>query len=340
MVKYGKEKVGGTIKVQLELIKVHGSENEFFILDETLLDRPLTQDELVSVTKIISDRSTGLLKGADGVLLVGVAKRKESGESMRVINYDGSEASMCGNGLRTIARYLSEKNKVDEFVVETMHADLQVKKAEALGENIQTFQVEISPVSFDVEKLPFNWESKNFIDQSLPELSTSLRFSAVAVPNPHLISFVDHETLTSPLFEKLARYLNGKNPYFPDGVNISFVEELGNQEIFVRTFERGVGFTNACGTAMAASSLIYVLLKDGILEEKIQVNNPGGMVQTIVHKKEDGTYWMDLIGNATFLNKVSISLEDILEHKLDNARIESFGEDKVYREFIESLSNF
>jgi len=298
----------------------------------------LTQDELVSLTKIITDRNTGLLKGADGVLLVGAAKRKDSGESMRVINYDGSEASMCGNGLRTVARYLSEKKKLDEFVIETMHADLQVKKAEDLGKNIQTFQVEISPVSFNVEKLPFNWKSENFIDQELSDLAPGLKFSAVAVPNPHLISFVDHGTLTSPQFEKLAKYLNGKNPYFPDGVNISFVEELGKQEIFVRTFERGVGFTNACGTAMAASSLMYVLLKGGMIEEKIQVTNPGGMVQTIVHKHEDGTYWMDLIGNATFLNKVSISLEDILDFKLNNGSFVSLNEAKAYREFIENFS--
>lgn len=324
--------------MQLELIKVHGSENEFFILDETLLERPLTQDELVSLTKIVTDRNTGLLKGADGVLLVGAAKRKDSGESMRVINNDGSEASMCGNGLRTVARYLSEKKKSDVFIVETMHADLQVKKAKELGKNIQTFQVEISPVSFNVEKLPFNWKTENFIDQELSELAPGLRFSAVAVPNPHLISFVDHETLSSPQFEKLAKYLNGKNPYFPDGVNISFVEELGKQEIFVRTFERGVGFTNACGTAMAASSLMYVLLKGGMIEEKIQVTNPGGMVQTIVHKREDGTYWMDLIGNATFLNKVSISLEDILDSKLNNSSLVSLNEAKAYREFIGSFS--
>lgn len=326
--------------MQLELIKVHGSENEFFILDETLLERPLREDELVSLTKIITDRNSGLLKGADGVLLVGTAKRKEVGESMRVINYDGSEASMCGNGLRTVARYLSEKNKQDEFIVETMHADLQVKKAEELGKDVETFQVEISPVSFNVEDLPFNWRSETFMDQELPDLASGLRFSAVAVPNPHLISFVDHKTLNSSQFEELAKFLNGTNPYFPDGVNVSFVEVLGDQKIFVRTFERGVGFTNACGTAMAASSLMYVLLKGGKAEEKIQVTNPGGMVQTIVHQDKDGAYWMDLIGNATFLNKVTISLEDSLNHKLTNASITSLNEDKVYRKFIERISDY
>ena len=326
--------------MQLDLIKVHGSENEFFILDETLLERTLTEEELVSLTKVVTNRSNGLLKGADGVLLIGSAKRKDFGESMRVINYDGSEASMCGNGLRTVARYLSEKNNQNEFTVETMHADLHVKKAEELGKDVQTFQVEISPVSFNVHDLPFNWKFKTFIDQKLPELAPNLRFSAVAVPNPHLISFVDHETLNSSQFEEIAKYLNGTNPYFPDGVNVSFVEELGNQKIFVRTFERGVGFTNACGTAMAASSLMYVLLKGGKVEEKIQVINPGGMVQTIVHQEDNGSYWMDLIGNATFLNKISISLEDILNQQLTLATVTLLNEDKVYHKFIESISTF
>ena len=219
-----------------------------------------------------------------------------------------------------------------------MHADLHVKKAEELGKDVQTFQVEISPVSFNVAKLPFNWKDETFIDQELPELAPGLHFSTVAVPNPHLISFVDHKTIKSSLLKELATYLNGANPYFPDGVNVSFVEELGNQKIFVRTFERGVGFTNACGTAMAASSLMYVLLKDGKLEEKIQVTNPGGMVQTIVHQKENGNYWMDLIGNATFLSKVIISLEDILNHQLTNGEVILLNEDKTYREFIEGLS--
>lgn len=76
------------------------------------------------------------------------------------------------------------------------------------------------------------------------------------------ISFVDHETLVSEDLGRIASYLNdGKNALFPDGVNVSFVEILSEDEIFVRTYERGVGYTNACGTAMSASSLMYVLEK-------------------------------------------------------------------------------
>ncbi|MGX7419470.1 diaminopimelate epimerase [Carnobacterium gallinarum] len=320
--------------MQIQLTKVHGSENDFFILDETLLERRLIEEELIQLTKVLTNRQTGLLNGADGVLLVGATDHPEATAKMRVINNDGSEASMCGNGLRTVARYLSEKNKLDYFKVETLHADLVVQTAEEIGKNVATFQVEISPVSLHTSTLPLNIAEDTMINQPFPELAEGLLFSAVAVPNPHLISFVDHETLNGPLLEKIAMFVNGKNPYFPDGVNVSFVEVLGKNQIFVRTYERGVGFTNACGTAMSASSLMYVLLKDGEFDKKISVYNPGGMVQTLVHQDQEDNYWMELIGNATFVQKLELSLEDGLAGEFSDVEVQMLNENDAYQEFV------
>lgn len=322
--------------MQIQLTKVHGSENDFFILDETLLDRTLTEKELVQLTKIVTNRQTGLLHGADGVLLVSESSHHHSDvrAKMRVINNDGSEASMCGNGLRTVARYVAEKEQMDYFKIETLHADLLVQKAKEIGKDVATYQVEISPVSFHTSTLPLNTEEDTFINQPFPELAGGLLFSAVAVPNPHLIAFVDHETLNGPLLEKIATYVNGANPYFPDGVNVSFVEVLGKNQIFVKTYERGVGFTNACGTAMSASSLMYVLLKSGEFNEKISVYNPGGMVQTLVHQDQEDDYWMELIGNATFVQKIELSLVDLLNQRFDNVDIKMLNENDAYQEFV------
>ena len=85
------------------------------------------------------------------------------------------------------------------------------------------------------------------------------------MPNPHLCSICGSRNLNGPEFERIATYVNNENPYFPEGINVSFVEILGKNQLFVRTYERGVGFTSACGTAMCASSLLYTLLKDGVL---------------------------------------------------------------------------
>lgn len=92
--------------------KVHGSENDFFLLlDETQFERSLTAEEIEQLRIQLCSRETGLLAGADGLLLVGEGTHGTSNARMRVINSDGSEASMCGNGLRTVARYLAEKTK-------------------------------------------------------------------------------------------------------------------------------------------------------------------------------------------------------------------------------------
>lgn len=324
-------------QMELKLQKVHGSENDFFLLDETELPRTLTALEIDQLSKKLCDRQTGLLAGADGILLVGTVDKGTSLGKMRVINSDSSEASMCGNGLRTVARYLAEKYGEEKFTVETMFADLQVRKSAAIGPEIETYQVEISPVSFDVETLPMNYAEGTLIDEIIPELSETLRFSAVAVPNPHLITFVDHETLISDEFERIAYQVNHGSELFPDGVNVSFVEVLGPNKIFVRTYERGVGFTSACGTAMCASSLMYCLLKDGQFFETIDVLNAGGMVRTVVHERAEGGYWMELIGNATVTNLVTGDLEDLLSNDFSKLTITDTDEQAKYISFLQEM---
>lgn len=326
----------------MELLKVHGSENDFFMLDETTLKQPLNEEELKQLAINICRRENGLLEGADGLLYIARPTHEGPLGRMRVINADGSEASMCGNGLRSVARYLSEKNSEQAFSVETMEADLPVSKMPALATGVETFQVRISPVSFEAAdlKMHVNNESTTLIDQTIAELDSDLKFTAVAVPNPHLIAFVDNETLQSDLLGELGEYLNdGQNPIFPDGVNVSFVNILDQNKIFVRTFERGVGYTNACGTAMSASSLVSVLLHSGqvVNNSLITVFNPGGMVETRVHHQVIGDSWIDLIGNATFVKHINIELDEALNDDFQNVTIEMTDEQNAYEKFINSL---
>lgn len=323
----------------MQLQKVHGSENNFFILDQTQFQTNLSDHLIDDLRTAICPEEGGLLGGADGILIVDKAKDDSVLGKMRVINRDGSEASMCGNGLRTVARYLAEKNHTDSFLVETMFADLKVKKAPDIGGNVATYQVEISPVSFDLGAVSPNLgaEDSRIMDQIIPQLSDTLHFSIVSVPNPHLIAFVDHETLNSPVFEEIAGKVNGANDLFPDGVNVSFVEILDENELYVRTFERGVGPTNACGTAMSASSLMYVLLHDKAFMTPITVKNAGGMVKTVVHEHPEGGYWMELIGNATVTHLIDGQLDDLLQRDFEFLTIAETGEQQDYARFLESL---
>ncbi|MEY8441925.1 diaminopimelate epimerase [Lactobacillaceae bacterium 24-114] len=322
-----------------ELLKVHGSQNSFFILDQTKLKQKLTDIELVSLARQITNQKTGLLGGADGLLVVNQPVRKQATAQMRVINADGSEASMCGNGLRTVARYVAERDGKDNFKVDTMNASLQVRKQDDLAPNVPAFAVEISPVSFQRESLPYeNLGHDRLLNTLVPELLPGFRFSGIAVPNPHLISFVNEDGFTK--LGKLGEWLNGDNPYFPDGVNINFAHILGPNQIFVKTFERGVGFTNACGTGMSATSLAFALIypKQAKFNQEITVFNPGGMVKTILHH-EGNRYWIELVGNATFTHKVTVNEPDLHDASVstDNTKVEETGEQDSYLSFINNL---
>lgn len=327
----------------MKLIKVHGSENDFYMVDATQFNRSLTEAEIKQLALQICKRDgVGLGDGADGLLWVDRASHQGPLGKMRVINADGSEASMCGNGLRSVSRYLAEQNHEQSFTVETMEADLPVAKMTELAVGVPTYQVQIAPVSFQAHdlKMHVNHEAATLIDQSIEELDSDLKFTAVAVPNPHLIAFVDAATIKSDQLGKLGRYLNdGTNPIFPDGVNVSFVQIQGKNQIFVRTFERGVGYTNACGTGMSAASLVSVILHGDQIENntELTVRNPGGMVKTNVHYQAEAGDSIDLIGNATFVRTVVLDLKDALAGNFAQAKFSDTGEQASYDQFISNL---
>lgn len=283
-------------------LKVHGSGNTFYLYSTN------NENEInwVELTKWLCTKDNH--GGADGLLLVlpsDVADAK-----MRVINADGSEASMCGNGLRCVARFVCEKLQKEEAIIETMRANLKVKEEQPLFESIPTYAVEISPVSFDLSSLPMEYNNQTQIQHEvIQEFSTTIPFTAVSVPNPHLIGIVDRQHIQDTSHQKhLAEFLNGKNEYCIDGVNLSYVYPMKNDTIFVRTFERGVGFTNACGTAMTASALVSKL--NGIVSgDVITVFNPGGFVKCKVNIVEQ-QYKLTLIGNATVTALYNIEIND------------------------------
>lgn len=325
----------------VQLRKVHGSENHFFLLDQTTLDTPLTDPELVALAQQITNPATGILNGADGVLVVNASNHENVLGQMRVINADGSEASMCGNGLRTVSRYLAEKFHTNQFKVETLTADLQVSRQSDLAPEVPAFSVEISPVRFEPKAFPFeNLGNSALIDQPVPAFVPGLNFTAIAVPNPHLISFVDEEIMNGPELGELGARLNGKNDFFPDGVNVSFAQILGKNQLFVRTYERGVGFTNACGTGMSATSLAFAMVHPNLAEfdHTITVYNPGGMVKTKVHQNED-RYWIDLIGNATETHLIDVDESALHNANVtnENASIQTTTEESAYLKFVDSL---
>ncbi|TFE03306.1 diaminopimelate epimerase [Jeotgalibacillus sp. R-1-5s-1] len=314
----------------MKLVKSHGSLNDFIIIDEKTLSIPLTDDLRESWAVTLCDRKQSI--GADGILYMSDSQRAHT--KMRVFNSDGSEASMCGNGLRCAARYIAERDGIDSFDVETMKATLHVQKEKPLSHDVPTYSVEISPVLFNLESLPLELDQDVLINEKVAEWGTELSFTAVAVPNPHLITVTDTEMINGGLQEKLASAFNQDNPWFTDGVNVSFVVKMGDGEFFVRTYERGVGFTNACGTAMSSSSLVQVLLGECQPGEPVTIYNDGGQVRCIVNRQEDQYTHINLIGNATFSHIAEVELQENGEVKVIS--ITETDENGKYAEMAEA----
>ncbi len=311
--------------MEMALIKVHGSMNTFYMFEGE------ERDDYAQLAKHVSTIDPDI----DGILVMlpsAIAHAK-----MRVFNNDGSEASMCGNGLRCVARYVCEQQNVQEAMIETMKASLCVKKEEASNDEIETYAVEISPVSFSLKSLPMNYLNQNeWINKPLPFVSKDILFSAVSVPNPHLIGIVPATLQNdSSHQEKWAQYFNSDNEYFPNGVNVSYVTPV-EKGIFVRTYERGVGFTNACGTAMTASALISCM--SGLMPYgDVSVYNPGGLVKCTISTGENKID-LELSGNATYLahTKFYWAKDDIKKSLILST--ENLQEQDSYKKFIEQVT--
>ena len=312
--------------MEIQFIKGHGSGNDFILLDEWTHQYSFTEENRRELALALCNRETGL--GADGIVFV-----MESGHAnakMRIFNSDGSEASMCGNGLRLHGRYVLDKLGKEEIVVETNKADLYVKRDGEIYEGVAAYRVEISPVLFDLADLPMTIEKERLFNEIVPALSDSIPFSAVAVPNPHLIAVSSRELIASNEQKRIAEMLNGENDITPDGVNVSFVHPIEKGTLYVRTFERGVGFTNACGTAMSASTLTTCQLGLNDFETPIDVYNNGGKVRCEVHQHEDSRYSIDLIGNGTYMFEGVIHLDLDAPHRFTVHNQRPLAEQNAY----------
>lgn len=315
--------------MKVEILKCHGSNNDFVLIDDLQDTYQFSEEERIHIANRLCNRE-GLV-GGDGILFV--EKSDVADARMRMFNPDGSEAEMCGNGLRCVARYASEHFNKTNLVIETKEANLAVEQKEDIFDKIPSFEVAIEPVSFDPDSLPLQTEEGKHIDQKVPPLSNQRTFTGVSVPNPHLIAIVDQ--VDDQELSTIGKRANENKSLLPNGVNVSFVQPLGTQKVFVRTYERGVGLTNACGTAMSASSLNTVVLGYNQVDEEIFVFNRGGFVICVVHQ-EEGQYRIKLRGNATYEYKTTILIEG--DHLQEVADRQTYDQEATAYEALQNYA--
>lgn len=284
--------------MRFSFVKCHGSGNDFPLIDarEIILD----DGGWAHVARVLADRAGPV--GGDGLLLI-TAGDAERPIGFRMFNSDGSEAETCLNGLRCVARAGFEALGLEAAGVRLTTSEAWVERDADLAPGVYTVAETAGPASLDVSRWPLRVDAARIVDAPVPLLGTR-RFTAVAIPNPHLVSFV--EEVDEAELMRLGEICEAAPAWLPRRANVSFVIARG-VELFVRTFERGVGLTNSCGSAMAASTFAACLTGRLHYGETATVFNRGGLVRATA--RDDGM--VTVSGNATFewAGKVAVDMD-------------------------------
>jgi diaminopimelate epimerase len=254
--------------------KMHGLGNDYIVIDNR--DEKISGDRAVRLAKKLCERRFSV--GADGLLLVSCSKVADA--NMRTFNADGSEAEMCGNGIRCFAKYCYENGivKKNEFAIETIsglkHVWLTVKDNE-----VKTVRVDMGAPNWERSSLPMVGHG-TCINENLEVDGEAFRVTCLSVGNPHCVIFVD-KVDDFPVDQIGPKIENHKA--FPKKTNVGFVQVLNNNQLKVRVWERGCGETLACGTGTCAA--VAVANRLGRVTNKVTVHVLGGDLQVQVGER-------------------------------------------------------
>lgn len=232
---------------RVEFWKMQGLGNDFIIMDDR--DGAVAQTlSYGALARRLCDRHFGI--GADGIILA--LNPRDADIRFRIINSDGSEAQMCGNGMRCFARYLYEKKgmKQTRFNVET-RAGLVVPELILDGAGqVAAVTVDMGPPILDSKEIPFVCETKRAVEVPIETGPGPVTATMVSMGNPHAVIFVPD--LSDVDVERQGRMIE-THGRFPEKTNVEFIEVVNERELKMKVWERGAGITLACGTGACAS---------------------------------------------------------------------------------------
>lgn len=235
--------------MKLHFTKMHGTGNDYVYVD--LFRETVAEPEKLSVR--VSDRHFGI--GSDGLILITPSQTADCG--MRIFNADGSEAQMCGNGIRCAAKYAYEHGIAEDTTV-LIETKSGIKTIDLTVENaIVTYAcVNMGEAVLQPEKIPVRAKGENFIDCEIEAAGSVWRATCVSMGNPHCVVFT--ENIDELDLEKIGPEFEN-HPMFPERINTEFVEVVNDRLVRMRVWERGSGETISCGTGTCAVTVASVL---------------------------------------------------------------------------------
>lgn len=281
----------------INFVKMQGLGNNFILIDclNKLLD---DKSFLSNFAKKLCNRNFGI--GADGLILIFPSSKADL--RMRFFNFDGSEAEMCGNGIRCFAKYVYENKIVtkSKFTVETL-AGIIIPELIIVNKKISGIKVDMGIPKLRRREIPMIGEdSPTVIDETLKVNPEQIfKITCVSMGNPHCIIFTDD--VKSIAVSEIGPQIE-THPLFPQKTNVEFIQVLNRKEVNLRVWERGVGETLACGTGACASLVASILNKK--TDRQTLIHLPGGDLD--IHWADDGHVYM--IGPAEVVFKGKIAL--------------------------------
>ena len=276
----------------MKFTKMHGLGNDYVYVNcfEEIIENP------AELAQVVSDRHKGI--GGDGLILIAPSQKADA--RMRIFNADGSEAEMCGNGLRCVAKYTYEHGLAGAggaFSVpggQSFPASLNIETGNgvltvglSIGEDGQVGQacVNMGQPILAPKDIPVNLRGDKIVEQPIEILGQQLLTTCVSVGNPHAVFFCD-DTGSIDL-DKLGPAIENDS-LFPNRINVHFVQVDGPNELTMRTWERGSGITMACGTGACATGVAAVLA--GRAERRCTAHLPGGDLGLNWSEKDNCVY--------------------------------------------------
>lgn len=272
----------------MQFTKMHGAGNDYIYVD--CFANPTPEDP-AGLSRVIADRNKGI--GGDGLILICPSDTADA--KMRMFNADGSEAEMCGNGIRCVAKYLYDHGICPKksITIETGNGILALD-VNAENGKVQTVRVDMGPPILQAAKIPTTLlgESSNsssdamVVDFPMSVDGEMFTVTCVSMGNPHCVIFVPEAT------DRLVLGVGPKietDPRFPSRTNVEFVEVVSPNEVRQRTWERGSGETLACGTGASAVCVAGVLTG---MTERILTNHLLGGTLTLEWEEKTNHVFM------------------------------------------------
>ena len=228
----------------IHFTKMHGIGNDYVYIND--IEKIVKNPNELAIK--ISDRHFGI--GSDGLILI--RKSNVADFKMSMFNADGSEAQMCGNGIRCVAKYVYDNKLTNQktLKIETL-AGIKTLELNIKNNTVSEVTVDMGEPILESKKIPVNSNLKEFINQEIKVDNKSFFVTCVSMGNPHAVIFVK-DVETFPVCE-IGKLIENNKELFPEKTNVEFIEIIDEHNLKMRVWERGSGETLACGTGACAS---------------------------------------------------------------------------------------